>query len=212
VLGSSHADVAQRWRDWAQGQLQLNAQCPGLEISQREYKAVTTVIEAGSSWCWLGVSRSVWRGVVMLIGCGGTVVDHGRGCGGAAGSGVAGGSHVATRLTAEFGLVIQDRLATPKSVCGGQPGVCGPGLCQPRRFPLGVGHWVLCREFPTHSTGMTTTATRSRHRSRVTELSDLAQVEDCVRRYVAATVPPCITALSGCGSKQDLASFMRPRM
>jgi Glu-tRNA(Gln) amidotransferase subunit E-like FAD-binding protein len=49
VLGSSHADVAQRWRDWAQGQLHLNAQCPGLGISQREYKAVTAVIEAGPS-------------------------------------------------------------------------------------------------------------------------------------------------------------------
>jgi hypothetical protein len=49
VLGSSHADVARRWRGWADGQLGLNAQYPGLGLGQREYDQVAAVIGAGAS-------------------------------------------------------------------------------------------------------------------------------------------------------------------
>lgn len=49
VLGSSHADVAERWRSWADGQLGLNAQCPRLGLGQREYDQVAAVIGADSS-------------------------------------------------------------------------------------------------------------------------------------------------------------------
>ncbi|MCA1706703.1 MAG: hypothetical protein LC808_26940, partial [Actinobacteria bacterium] len=49
VLGSSHADVAERWRDWADGQRHLNAQCPRLGLGQREYDRVAAVLGADSS-------------------------------------------------------------------------------------------------------------------------------------------------------------------
>ncbi len=49
VLGNSHADVAERWRAWADGQLGLNAQCPGLGMGQREYDQVAAVIGADAS-------------------------------------------------------------------------------------------------------------------------------------------------------------------
>lgn len=49
VLASSRRDVAQRWRGWADGQLGLNAQCPGLGLGQREYDQVAAVIGAESS-------------------------------------------------------------------------------------------------------------------------------------------------------------------
>ncbi|HSL09616.1 MAG TPA: hypothetical protein VK887_16805 [Pseudonocardiaceae bacterium] len=46
VLGNSRRDVAQRWRAWADGQLRLNTQCPGLGLGQREYDQVAAVIGA----------------------------------------------------------------------------------------------------------------------------------------------------------------------
>lgn len=49
VLGSSPADVAECWRSWADGQLGVNAQCPGLGMGQREYDQVAAVIGADSS-------------------------------------------------------------------------------------------------------------------------------------------------------------------
>ncbi len=49
VLGSSRRDVAERWCSWADGQLGLNAQCPGLGLGQREYDQVAALIEADSS-------------------------------------------------------------------------------------------------------------------------------------------------------------------
>jgi hypothetical protein len=49
VLGSSHAEVAERWRGWADGQLRLNTQCPGLGVGRREYDQVAAALRAGSS-------------------------------------------------------------------------------------------------------------------------------------------------------------------
>jgi hypothetical protein len=49
VLGSSRRDVAERWRSWADVQLGLNAQCPGLGLDQREYDQAAAVIGAESS-------------------------------------------------------------------------------------------------------------------------------------------------------------------
>jgi hypothetical protein len=49
VLGSSRRDVAERWRGWADGQLGLNARCPGLGMGQREYDQVAAVIGTDSS-------------------------------------------------------------------------------------------------------------------------------------------------------------------
>lgn len=49
VLGSSRRDVAGLWRGWADGQLRLNAQCPGLGLGQREYDQAAAVIGADSS-------------------------------------------------------------------------------------------------------------------------------------------------------------------
>lgn len=49
VLGSSPAEVAERWRGWADGQLRLNTQCPGLGVGRREYDQVAAALRAGSS-------------------------------------------------------------------------------------------------------------------------------------------------------------------
>jgi hypothetical protein len=49
VLGTSRADIAQRWRGWADGQLRLNSQCPGLGLGRREYEQVAAVLEASAS-------------------------------------------------------------------------------------------------------------------------------------------------------------------
>jgi hypothetical protein len=49
VLGSSPTEVAERWRGWADGQLRLNTQCPGLGVGRREYDQVTAALHAGSS-------------------------------------------------------------------------------------------------------------------------------------------------------------------
>jgi hypothetical protein len=49
VLGSSQADVAECWRDWADGQLHLNSQHSGLGLDQRAYDQVAAVIGAESS-------------------------------------------------------------------------------------------------------------------------------------------------------------------
>jgi hypothetical protein len=49
VVGSSPAEVAERWRGWADGQLRLNAQCPGLGVGRREYDQVAAALRAGSS-------------------------------------------------------------------------------------------------------------------------------------------------------------------
>jgi hypothetical protein len=49
VLGTRHADVAERWRGWADGQRRLNSQCPGLGIGQREYEQVAAALEPAAS-------------------------------------------------------------------------------------------------------------------------------------------------------------------
>jgi hypothetical protein len=49
VLGTSPTEVAERWRGWAEGQLRLSTQCPGLGVGRREYDQVAAVLRAGSS-------------------------------------------------------------------------------------------------------------------------------------------------------------------
>jgi hypothetical protein len=49
VLGRSPAEVAVRWRNWADGQLRLNAQCPGLGVGRREYDRVAAALRVGLS-------------------------------------------------------------------------------------------------------------------------------------------------------------------
>lgn len=49
VVGSSPAEVAERWHGWVDGQLRLNTQCPGLGVSRREYDQVAAALRAGSS-------------------------------------------------------------------------------------------------------------------------------------------------------------------
>jgi hypothetical protein len=48
VLGSSRADVAQRWRSWADGQRALRAQYPGLGLGLGEYERVAALVENAS--------------------------------------------------------------------------------------------------------------------------------------------------------------------
>jgi hypothetical protein len=45
VIGSSCADVARQWRDWAEGQRHLNTLYPRLGLDQREYDQVAAVID-----------------------------------------------------------------------------------------------------------------------------------------------------------------------
>lgn len=49
VLGTSGTDIVERWRAWAEGQVRLNAQCPGLGIEEREYARVAAGIDAAPS-------------------------------------------------------------------------------------------------------------------------------------------------------------------
>lgn len=46
VLGVSRAEIAQRWRGWANQQRQLNAQCPGLGVGEGEYSQVAAALRA----------------------------------------------------------------------------------------------------------------------------------------------------------------------
>jgi hypothetical protein len=48
VLGTSPAEVAERWCSWAEGQVLLNAHCRGLGLSQREYDQAAAAIGAAS--------------------------------------------------------------------------------------------------------------------------------------------------------------------
>lgn len=50
VLGVSAAEVAGRWRTWADGQRRLRDECPGLGLGREEYAQVTAVLAgAGDS-------------------------------------------------------------------------------------------------------------------------------------------------------------------
>lgn len=70
VLGSSHADIAECWRSWADEQRGLNAQCPGLGLGEREYDQVAAVIGADSSGqgCDEGFAGCPCQGMDTQIG------------------------------------------------------------------------------------------------------------------------------------------------
>jgi hypothetical protein len=73
VLGVSRAEVAERWCRWADGQLGLNARCPGLGLGRREYERAAAVLGAAST------GRGAVEGFVGCV-CGGgdTQIDSPR--------------------------------------------------------------------------------------------------------------------------------------
>ncbi len=49
ATGMSSAEAAACWRAWADGQRQLGQRCPGLGVSEREYRRAAAVVAAGAA-------------------------------------------------------------------------------------------------------------------------------------------------------------------
>jgi hypothetical protein len=49
ATGMSSAEVAACWRAWADGQRHLEQGCPGLGVSEREYRRAAAVVAAGAA-------------------------------------------------------------------------------------------------------------------------------------------------------------------
>jgi hypothetical protein len=49
AMGITGAEVARRWRAWADGQRRLEERCPGLGMREREYRRAAAVIGEGDA-------------------------------------------------------------------------------------------------------------------------------------------------------------------